>query len=194
MALVVAGLASGALHAVSGPDHVLGLVPLALSHRRAAWRLGLVWGAGHAVGTALAGAAFATLVSAARLPVASAWGERAAGAALVVLGLVGLLRRAGPAGDHGAGRAGILAVGLLHGATGAAGLLFLAPVALGGDAVRFAAFLAAFGLGSTLSMAALTAVVAVAGRAAGSPASLVKLARGASALSVALGAGWLARA
>lgn len=193
MAFVVSGLASGALHAIAGPDHVLGLVPLALGQRRAAWRIGLVWGTGHAIGTAAAGALLAALASAAQMPVASVWGDRLAGAALVAVGLAGLARRARRAKGHGAG-AGTLLVGLVHGATGAAGLLFLAPAALAGDAAQAAAFLVAFGLGSTLAMAALTAAVAAAGRVVTGPAALVPLARGASALSVALGLGWLALA
>ncbi len=54
--LVAARLGSGALHAVTGPDHVLSLAPLAVAQeRRLAWRIGLGWGLGHAVRTLLVG-------------------------------------------------------------------------------------------------------------------------------------------
>ena len=45
------GASSGALHAVSGPDHLLSLGPAALAAPRGSFRVGLVWGLGHALGT-----------------------------------------------------------------------------------------------------------------------------------------------
>jgi nickel/cobalt transporter (NicO) family protein len=195
MALVVAGLASGALHAVSGPDHVAGLAPLALLRQRAAWRIGLVWGAGHAVGSALAGGLLAMLLASAQLEAAEVWGERVAGLALVGLGVVGLVRRAS---EHAAvpgsrGRAVVL-VGVVHGATGAAGLLLLAPAALAGSTGQALAYLGGFAVGSTIAMSALTALLATAGRAAGAARVTGGLARAASGLSVAIGAFWLVAA
>jgi hypothetical protein len=50
---LLTGLGSGAVHAVSGPDHVLSLAPLSVGRRRGAWRVGLTWGLGHALGTLL---------------------------------------------------------------------------------------------------------------------------------------------
>jgi len=47
------GLGSGALHALSGPDHLLGVAPHAVGRRRGAWRVGVAWGAGHAAATGI---------------------------------------------------------------------------------------------------------------------------------------------
>jgi hypothetical protein len=54
MTAALAGLGSGALHALAGPDHLLGVAPHAVGLRRGAWRLGLAWGLGHAAGTVAA--------------------------------------------------------------------------------------------------------------------------------------------
>ncbi|HYG70279.1 MAG TPA: hypothetical protein VD838_21560 [Anaeromyxobacteraceae bacterium] len=195
MALVVAGLASGALHAVSGPDHVAGLAPLALLRRRAAWRIGLVWGAGHALGTAISGLALAVLLASTHLATAEVWGERVAAVALVALGVVGLLRRPHAHDVAPEGRArGVLAVGIVHGATGAAGLLLLMPAALAGSNAQALAYLGGFAIGSTAAMSALTALLATAGRMAGAGLAAARLARGSSGLSIAVGAGWLVAA
>jgi nickel/cobalt transporter (NicO) family protein len=194
MALVVAGLASGALHAVSGPDHVAGLAPLALLRQRAAWRIGLVWGAGHALGTALAGGLLTALLASAQLEAAELWGERVAGLALVGLGLVGLLRRASAHAASPPRARGVLVVGVVHGATGAAGLLLLAPAVLSGSMAQALGYLGGFAAGSTLAMSALTALLATAGRAAGAARVTGCLARAASGLSVAIGAFWLVAA
>ena len=194
-AYALGGLVSGAVHAVSGPDHLLSLAPLSVG-RRAAWRVGLLWGAGHALGTLAAAAALAALVSAAALPVAGEWGERVAGVALIAIGLLGLLRRS-PTHAHPTGVAApearsrpVILVGLLHGITGAAGLLLLAPAVIAGSPWQGAAYLAGFSLGSTAAMAALTASLAAAtARLALAPVLPVRLARAASAASVLLGGG-----
>lgn len=197
MTLALAGLGSGALHALAGPDHLLGVAPQALGRRRGAWRVGLAWGLGHAVGTVAVSAALLALASAARLVAVERWAERGAGLALVAVGVLGLLalRRArlDPAGAA-ASRAGLAAaatVGLVHGALGAAALvLVIAGAAAPG--VERALFLAGFSAGSTAAMALLTAALARAARAPRVAAALPRIPRLASAASILVGLAWIA--
>ena len=49
---VVAGLAAGALHVWSGPDHLAAVAPLAVRGRRRSWAVGMRWGIGHSAGVA----------------------------------------------------------------------------------------------------------------------------------------------
>src|SRR5688572_8215922 len=50
---LLSGAGSGALHAITGPDHLLSLGPAALRSPHTARRIGLYWGIGHALGTLL---------------------------------------------------------------------------------------------------------------------------------------------
>lgn len=50
---ILAGVALGALHAVTGPDHVAAVVPMSLGTPWKGARTGLGWGAGHGVGVAV---------------------------------------------------------------------------------------------------------------------------------------------
>ena len=132
MVAALAGLGSGALHAVSGPDHLLSLAPLSLGIGRKAWRVGLMWGLGHALGTLLCVAAVVLVAAALNLDVLQTWGERIAGGALVMTGMVGLRRwlsHRTPAKEATASKAGgastwgVLSSGFVHGLTGAAAVL-----------------------------------------------------------------------
>lgn len=205
MTAALTGLGSGALHAVAGPDHVLSLAPLSVGRARGAWRVGLAWGLGHGGGTLL----LALLASLLPLEAIGPWAARLAGVALAATGAVNLvsLRRArallagGPAPIEApgmprpfAGSRAVAAVGLVHGATGAAALLLLLPALTrtGGDG---ALYLAGFTVGSTAAMAGLTAALSAltgAGRAA---AALMRhVPRAASAASIPVGIAWAALA
>lgn len=194
MTAALAGLGSGALHALSGPDHLLSLGPLAVGARRGAWRLGLVWGIGHGLASALAGALLVAAVSASRFPAVDAWAERVAGLALVGMGVAGLAgaRRARHSPST-PGRAppvlGVLAVGALHGLTGAAGLLLLLPAASAPGAHRIL-YLAGFGVGSTVAMAGLTALLAAVARTPRAGAIAARVPPVASAIAILAGTAW----
>lgn len=200
MLATLAGLGSGALHAVSGPDHLVSLTPLAVGRRRG-WAVGLLWGLGHGLGTLLLGG---ILLSAAhQLPLASvaSWAERIAGLALLVLGLQGLRASLRGLAAGGAGLAAgspgwraVTAIGFVHGATGAAGLLLLLPAAVSGTPAEQALFLGGFTVGSTVAMAALTEALAAASRRPSAGRLVRRAPPVAAAASIALGVAWIALA
>jgi nickel/cobalt transporter (NicO) family protein len=168
------GASSGALHAVTGPDHVLSLGPLVLDTRRSPWRIGMSWGIGHALGTLLLALPAVWFTQAVHLPWLAAVGDRLAGLALLLtaawsfyqarahgLGAGGALGDGArtPATTPGIGRNAFL-VGVVHGLTGAASLMLVVPMLATGSRVASLAFLFAFALGSTLGMALLTSLLA----------------------------------
>ncbi|WP_224248262.1 hypothetical protein [Hyalangium gracile] len=188
---VLAAMGSGALHALSGPDHLLSLAPLSVGRRHGAWRVGLVWGLGHGLGTLAAAAVLMLALSAVPLEGIDRWAERVAGFALLVMGAWGVRRRAIAASTETVSR-GVLAVGLVHGMTGAAALLLLLPAVVSGTAAYRALYLGGFAVGSTLAMAALTSAIAAVSRARRVPAAFgTYVPRAASALSVVLGGAWV---
>ena len=184
---LLAGLAAGAVHALSGPDHLAAVAPLA---DRNGLRTGALWGAGHAVGVGLLGG----LALLAREWIDPAWvagvGERFVGAGLVVLGIWGLVRAASRLAhahphDHGDGvhthihlhvpghrmHAGhthaALAIGTLHGFAGGVHLLaFLPALALPGRAAA-AGYVGGFALGTMAGMAVFAALMGRASAALG---------------------------
>lgn len=155
------GAGSGALHAVTGPDHVLSLGPLVLAPRRAPWRIGASWGAGHAGGTLLLSLPVLWFAEALHLPLLASMGDRLAALALLATAVWSYfqarrdLTGSPPAAGHTA-----LAVGFVHGLTGAASLLLVLPMAASGSRLTSVVFLFAFALGSTLGMALLTSLLA----------------------------------
>lgn len=97
MILAVQGLAAGMAHVFTGPDHLVGVAPLAVerSGRIHPARVGATWGLGHGVGVALLGVLGQTLLSLGQVEVASIWAERSVGILLVVLGLITVRRARG---------------------------------------------------------------------------------------------------
>lgn len=191
MVMALAGLGSGALHALSGPDHLLSLAPLSVGRRKGAWRVGLLWGIGHGLGTLAASAVLLVALSAVHLEGVERWGERVAALALLGMGAWGLRRRP-LAGPPEAVTRSVIAVGLIHGLTGAAALLLILPATIAGSAMDRALFLGGFSIGSTLAMAALTAGIASVSLSRRVPATVgARVPRLASALSIALGSAWM---
>jgi nickel/cobalt exporter len=190
------GASSGALHAVTGPDHVLSLGPLVLDTRRSPWRIGMSWGVGHALGTLLLALPVVWLAHAVHLPWLAAVGERVAGLALLLTAAWSFYQARAHAraaaratATRGGGRNAFL-MGVVHGLTGAASLMLVVPMLASGSRLTSLAFLFAFALGSTLGMALLTSLLARLGskldpRVLGRSRALLGAASG------ALGAFWL---
>lgn len=153
---LLSGATSGALHAVTGPDHLLSLGPAVLRAPRRASRIGLLWGAGHALGTLLLALPLLVLAHLVQLSFLASAGNRLAGATLLLTAAWSWKSaRARVSEDTPDGRSPLW-VGLVHGLTGASALLLVLPSALGGSSFRAALYLVAFALGSMLAMAALT--------------------------------------
>jgi nickel/cobalt exporter len=163
------GVSSGAVHAVTGPDHVLSLGPAALRRNRAPWNLGLTWGAGHALGTLLLVLPVLLLVlpvlllaRAAYLAEVAAVSDRIAGVTLLGMAVWSArnLRVASATGAVESTRSPLL-VGFIHGVTGAAALVVMLPMLANGSLPLTFAYLGGFALGSTLAMGALTCALAL---------------------------------
>lgn len=189
--IALAGVGSGALHALAGPDHLLSLAPLSVGRQQGAWRVGLMWGLGHGLGTLLAAGVLMVLLSAVHLEFVDVWAERVAGLALLGMGVWGLTRRQAVESEAQPTR-GVVAVGLVHGLTGASALLLLLPVTVSGTGLEQVLFLGGFSVGSTVAMSALTAGIAAVSRARRLSAKVAThVTRGASTLSIVLGGAWM---
>ena len=215
----LAGLAAGAAHALSGPDHLAAVAPLALDAPRGSWRLGLRWGAGHSCAVAALGALALAARGSIDLAGLSGYAERLAGLALVGVGVWGW-RRALPrfvhvhehehdgirhrhVHLHGEGvrepqhgehqhRHLAFGFGLLHGAGSATHLLGVLPALLLPGRAQALAYVASFALGTMAAMAGLSALVGSLAGAAGGGARAYRWMLGAAAsASVAVGAVWI---
>jgi hypothetical protein len=155
---ILSGVSSGALHAVTGPDHLLSLGPAALQAPRRAGRIGLIWGVGHALGTLLLSLPLLVLAQLSHMNALASAGNRLSGLALLLMAAWSWQssRRSHAAN---ADTRSPLWVGLAHGVTGAGALLLVLPSALTGDVWRALAYLLAFAAGSTLAMAAFTRAI-----------------------------------
>eukprot|EP00920_Eleutheroschizon_duboscqi_P029217 GHVT01070676.1.p2 GENE.GHVT01070676.1~~GHVT01070676.1.p2 ORF type:complete len:175 (+),score=6.47 GHVT01070676.1:251-775(+) len=86
------GATSGALHAVTGVDHLGALLPICVNESCSkAWRIGAAWGLGHGVGVAILG--FVAFFFKTRVSVFSSftdWTEYLVGITLIIIGITGL--------------------------------------------------------------------------------------------------------
>lgn len=189
---VLYGVSAGALHAVTGPNHVLSLGPIAVRASRA-WQVGLRWGFGHGVGTLLLAIPLLVSAQALDLGALAVYGERIAGIALLVMAVSSarqlLLKAAAPTSTS-TDRSRTFTVGFVHGVSGGASLLLALPILLVSSVSASAAYLVAFAVGSTIAMAALTASLAKWG-AALSSTTHQRLQWSLVAMSVGLGLAWL---
>jgi ABC-type nickel/cobalt efflux system permease component RcnA len=183
-----AGALAGALHVVSGVDHLAALLPLVVGRRARAFALGARWGVGHSAGVLVVALVALALRSRLDLELVSVWGERLVAVMLVALGLWAgrrALRLEVHAHSHGHDDAGdhvhvhahphggdhahealdrhhghaALAAGTLHGVAGGAHLFGVLPALALPDAVSAAAYLVGFALATVLSMGAFALLV-----------------------------------
>lgn len=189
------GLAAGALHAVSGPDHVAALGPVSVHQGSAVAgaRTGAAWGMGHGVGLA----ALVLLVLGARLSLPlttlSDFGELLVGLLLVVMG-VSAWRKLGAAPHlHGLGQNehSVFAMGTLHGATGAGHVLGVLP-GLGLSGADATLYLVAYGVSAALSMSFVGRLFGELSQRA-RPATRALLRRACAGASIAVGLLWSLR-
>lgn len=135
------GATSGAVHAVTGPDHLLSLGPQALNGVRRAFRAGLYWGLGHGLGTLPLSIPFVLIGQFTGLQFIAAYSERIAGIALMVTAVWALRASTPKSTDTAAPARGPLFVGLFHGATGAGALVLMLPALTNSSSTFSVAFL-----------------------------------------------------
>jgi len=185
----IAGLAAGAVHVLTGPDHLAAVAPLALERSTDRWAVGLRWGVGHAAGVGVVGALALLLRGILPVDELSSWGERWVGVALIGLGLLGLMRafKSRVAKPHAHAHTAT-AFGALHGLAGSSHLIGVLPALGLGDTIDVLIYLLGFGIGS---VAAMTAFAAGVGAVATTPRTQRTLGALASSAAVVVGVVWL---
>jgi len=199
MLSLVAGLAGGAIHALSGPDHLAAVTPLSLGDRWRGARAGLEWGIGHGAGVGLLGLVAIAAHQAVPVDVLSGWSESFVGFVLLGIGAWALLRgyrfsSARPDADHEVApphhhRSATLGLGALHGSAGAGHLVAVLPAA-GLSTFGAAIYLVSYVLGAAAAMAT---VGALAGEisARGGRRFLPLILAGSGACAMVVGACWI---
>lgn len=86
MFALITGLAAGAAHVVTGPDHLAALAPIAVDRPLKAFGLGLRWGLGHGLGVVLLGGLGILARNMIDVDAISAWSEFIVGFMLVAMG------------------------------------------------------------------------------------------------------------
>ncbi len=219
MMLVLSAALGGAMHVLSGPDHMAAIAPLAIERPKQSWLAGWTWGLGHASGVVLV-ATLAVLMRDLLPPVAliSAWGDRVVGGALIGIGLWGVRRalrvghawhthngvphththvRGGPPLLRRLGHAhAAFLMGILHGVAGTSHFLGVLPALALPTRAASLTYIVVFGLSS---IAAMTGFAAAVGAAADRPsvqsarAHRVLVLAGA-AIAILVGGVWVAGA
>jgi nickel/cobalt transporter (NicO) family protein len=186
---ILLGATSGAVHAVTGPDHLLSLGASAVNGVRRAFRAGLLWGLGHGIGTLLLAIPFVLMSRLVGLDGIATYSQRLAGVALMATALWSLRTSANALAVASTGTQTPVLVGLFHGLTGAGVLVLMLPAVAAHNGAFSVAFLVAFAVGSTLAMATLTAVLGLLGQRLRGPTA-AKFQRAVAVAALTLGAVW----
>lgn len=180
MFAVLTGLVAGAVHVVTGPDHLTAVAPLAVRRPNRAWLPGMRWGLGHSAGVAVVGLLALWLKDLIPVDWVSSWGERLVGVMLIGIGLWALQRAFrhnlhthehehdgerhvhfhthGHRHDHAKQSAhhhthAAFGIGTLHGLAGSSHFLGVLPALAFSSKVQATAYLVAFGIGTVAAMA-----------------------------------------
>ena len=189
----LAGLAAGATHALTGPDHVAAVLPLAAEDPRRATSIGFTWALGHGLGTILLVATVFLVKTQLDLEGLGVHMERVVGLVLVATGGWTVIRaiRSGGVHEHRHGRRLAAGVGTLHGLAGGTHVM----VAISALALPFATaaeWIGSFVLGAAIAMTSIGwGLQQVGGRAMGR-LKLLQIVAGVAAIVV--GVAWAALA
>ncbi len=193
MISILTGLVAGAIHVVSGPDHLAAIAPFAAESRRKAWDVGLRWGVGHAGGVLFIGLLSLLLRDWLPLDAISEWSERLVGVVLIGIGLWGLRRvmngrvhthehehngqRHVHIHTHDGGTAhshegapehrhthAAFAVGTLHGLAGSSHFLGVLPALAFSTTTEAVWYLIAYGSGTVVAMVVFSSLVGLSAR------------------------------
>jgi ABC-type nickel/cobalt efflux system permease component RcnA len=218
---LLSGLAAGAVHVVSGPDHLAAIAPLALNRWRSALAIGFRWGLGHSSGVLFVGLLALLAREIIPLEVLSGWAERLVGVLLIGIGIWGLRRSLKTrlhthehthdgtthihyhAHGHREGHAPAektahqhthtaFVVGTVHGVAGGSHFVGVVPALLFSTRVESLLYLSAFAIGTVLGMSAFASALGLASRKLERrPSRLRWITSGASASAIALGCYWI---
>ncbi len=216
---ILTGFAAGALHVVSGADHLIAIAPSALRKPSVALRGGLAWGLGHSTGVLVLATIAIALKDLAHIERMSSWAEFSVGVALLVVGVMAIRTAFGlnihthqhthhhsnehagvhahqhvhlhVRGRHKHGRHAHAAtsLGLLHGLAGASHLLAVIP-ALALPPLGAVVYMAAYLFGSLAAMVAVVGAISLAALRIGRRA-LPLLVGSTGGLSIFMGFLWL---
>lgn len=218
---VITGLIAGAVHVVTGPDHLTAVAPLAVRRPRRAWLPGARWGLGHSAGVGLVGLLSLWLRELIPVDLLSTWGERLVGVMLFGIGLWALRRALkhnihthehehdgekhvhfhvhhqhenhGGAGSHLHAHAAF-GIGTLHGLAGSSHFLGVLPALAFPTRTEAVGYLIAFGVGTICAMAGFSWGMGwLAARSANRGLNIYRGLMGTCALAaMAVGGFWLA--
>jgi hypothetical protein len=177
IAAILAGLALGLVHVITGLDHLSAIAPIASVQRGRVWTVGLRWGLGHSLGVVLIGLIAGLLVQITLIDPLSALSEHLVGVMLLAIGGWGLWRFVrlsstspsttvehhhddGQSHTHSqptSGRLAPYAIGILHGCAGGSHLVGVLLALAFPTLTGVFAYLAGFVAGSVLAMTAFAA-------------------------------------
>ncbi len=177
MTYFVGGILAGALHVVTGPDHLAAVSPLAVVEGQRSWRSGLQWAIGHTSGVLVIGWIGLALREILPIDSISGFSEGLIGWVLMGIGLWGLRvtwrdrlhshahthdgvvhehwHAHGVSHSHRHKHAAIW-IGMLHGMAGGSHVVGVMPALILPHAVDAVAYLIAFGIGTIAAMTAFT--------------------------------------
>ena len=202
ISILLLGLAAGTSHVLTGPDHVAALAPFSVEAQSRAWTVGLRWGVGHAVGIVAVALVFVFAADWLNPKLLDAVGDYLVGVVLVAVGGWGLLhgRRAARAfaaetrAHKHVHATAALSIGTLHGLVGTGATLAVLPAIGMRTLAESIVYLGGFAAGTIAAMSAVAGAL-------GALTPRDELGTGyrsvfqiASAVSLALGAAWIARA
>ncbi len=210
---VLTGFAAGALHVVSGADHMVAMAPSAIREPRVALKDGLAWGVGHSAGVLLLSILGILAKDLINIEMMSSYAEFLVGISLLVVGVlairtslrVNIHMHQHMHGEetphkhfhfhslgnklHGSHTHAATGLGVLHGFAGASHLVAIIP-ALALPFVGALAYLFAYLLGSVFAMGCVVLGISFAVNKA-NKMFYPFLMRSIGGLSIAIGIFWL---
>ena len=210
---VLTGFAAGALHVVSGADHMVAMAPSAIREPRVALKDGLAWGVGHSAGVVILSVLGILAKDLINIEMMSSYAEFLVGISLLVVGVlairtsfrVNIHMHQHMHGEetphkhfhfhslgnklHGSHTHAATGLGVLHGFAGASHLVAIIP-ALALPFVGALAYLFAYLLGSVFAMGCVVLGISFAANKA-NKMFYPFLMRSIGGLSIAIGIFWL---
>lgn len=191
------GIVAGFGHVLLGPDHVAALGPFSVEAHQRAWRVGLRWGVGHALGVVAVALVFVSAAEWLDLSALAEAGDYLVGGVLVAVGAWGLrhLRSKATSEDHAAHThlhtTAALSIGTLHGLVGTGSTLAVLPAVGMHSWHESAVYLLGFAVGTVASMTGIAWLLGLLALRAEREHVYRKLFTLASLVALGLGLVWL---